>query len=225
MSRRGPTGSPVSRWSVRGGVTRPRRQRPDVDCCLPLSPLAMFRPILNRQKSHFSITIHLYVRIMVLEGLLMSRMSVARALDRMPEAFVSDKHITRTVSREVQGWKAAQAGLAALYPQHDRSSRCDRRPQFVEHSRRVLPGGACCRSDRTGERAGDRRLRLSDHRTRPGHRTAGSHPAAQARSGTASDRPAVSRRTVLEFYCARLSGKYASVAGASWARGSHPRPG
>ena len=32
----------------------------------------------------------------------MSRMSVARALDRMPEAFVSDKHITRTVSREVK---------------------------------------------------------------------------------------------------------------------------
>ncbi len=32
----------------------------------------------------------------------MSRMSIAKSLDRMPEAFVSDKHITRTVSREVK---------------------------------------------------------------------------------------------------------------------------
>ena len=32
----------------------------------------------------------------------MPRMSVARSLDRMPEAFVSDKHITRPVSREVK---------------------------------------------------------------------------------------------------------------------------
>ena len=32
----------------------------------------------------------------------MPRMSIARSLERMPEAFVSDRHIARTVSREVK---------------------------------------------------------------------------------------------------------------------------
>ena len=35
----------------------------------------------------------------------MPRMSVAKSLDRMPEAFVSDKHIARAVSREVKAGK------------------------------------------------------------------------------------------------------------------------
>ena len=35
----------------------------------------------------------------------MPRMSVAKSLDRMPEAFISDKHIARAVSREVKAGK------------------------------------------------------------------------------------------------------------------------
>ena len=35
----------------------------------------------------------------------MPKMSIAKSLDRMPEAFVSDKHIARTVSREVKAGK------------------------------------------------------------------------------------------------------------------------
>lgn len=45
------------------------------------------------------------VRILALEGPLMPRMSIARSLERMPEAFVSDRHIARTVSREVKTGK------------------------------------------------------------------------------------------------------------------------
>ena len=35
----------------------------------------------------------------------MPRMSIARSLDRMPEAFVSDKQVTRAVSRAVKAGK------------------------------------------------------------------------------------------------------------------------
>ena len=35
----------------------------------------------------------------------MPRMSIAKSLERMPEAFVSDRHIARTVSREVKAGK------------------------------------------------------------------------------------------------------------------------
>ena len=49
----------------------------------------------------------------------MPRMSVAKSLDRMPEAFVSDKHIARGVSRAVKAGKLRKlASRLYLYPQH-----------------------------------------------------------------------------------------------------------
>ena len=43
--------------------------------------------------------------MLVPEGPVMQRISVAKPLDRMPEAFVSDKHVARSVSRAVKAGK------------------------------------------------------------------------------------------------------------------------
>ena len=71
---------------------------------MPASHPSLLGP-LNQKKSRFFFLIGPNVHILVLKGPLMPRMSVARSLDRMPEAFVSDKHIARAVSREVKAGK------------------------------------------------------------------------------------------------------------------------
>ena len=133
------------------------------------------------KKSHLSFLIGPNIRTLVLEGLLMPRMSVAKSLDRMPEAFVSDKYIARAVSREVKAGKLRKLA-SRLYTRNMAD------PPEAVVARNLwsivagyFPGSSHCRSYRAGERSGERRVGLSDNRTRPGHRTAGSHPPASAR--------------------------------------------
>ena len=111
----------------------------------------------------------------------MPRMSIARSLERMPEAFVSDRHIARTVSREVKAGRLRKLASRLYTRNMADPPEAVVATQFVEHRCRILPRGAHCRSYRAGERSGERRFGLSDHRTRPGHHIAGSHVAAPAR--------------------------------------------
>ena len=122
-----------------------------------------------------------------------------------------------------QGRQAAQAGIAALFAQHGRSTRGNRRAQPVEHRRRLFPGRLDRRSHGTRKRSGERRLGLPDCRPRPGHQATGSHASTPTRSGAAPRRPALSRRALPLFHGPCLSGEHASVTRARRARGSHAR--
>ena len=76
----------------------------------------------------------------------MPGMSIAKSLDRMPEAFVSDKHIARVVSRAVKAGKLRKLASRLYTRNMADPPESDHRAQFVENRRRVFPGSACFRS-------------------------------------------------------------------------------
>ena len=155
----------------------------------------------------------------------MPNMSVANLLDRMPEAFVSDRHIARAVSRAVKAGKLRKLA-SRLYTRN----MADPPEAIVARNLWNIVAGyfpGALVADRTALEnapASDGSVCLITAR---GQDIAlpGLNLRPPARSGTAPYRSTVSRRTLPGFDCARLSGEHASVACASRARGTHPSAG
>ena len=123
----------------------------------------------------------------------MPEISTRRSLDRMPEVFVSDKSITREVSRAVKAGKLRKLS-SRLYTRN----MADPPEAVVARNLWTIVAGyfpGALIADRTAfENApGERRLCLPGDRERPGHQPAGSHAPASPGCGAAPHRPAISR--------------------------------
>jgi len=152
-------------------------------------------------------------RILASGGSLMPEISVAKAIDEMPEAFVSDTTISREVSRAVKAGRLRKLA-SRLYTRNltDPPEAVVRRNLW-----NIVAGYSRCADRRphgAGERPGERRLRLPGFRHGARHQAAGVYPATSAGCCSARDRPSLHRRPIPQFDGSGLFGKHAPVAHA-----------